>query len=239
MSAIENLRPKSTRRAFLSTGAVAALLGGTAVAAAAAEPDPIFTLVRIEQAAWDAVGEAIDDEEALNQAFDGTEWDRLPRAPIGIYTRLHDADFNPIPQDQLTEEVMYQTRGELERHHAGQKLWIDSGNFTLAEGAERHAANDARHAKLMEAVEKDAKAIAAAREAFGLVAASAKVGEASAAAQAALDALCTATPTTAAGLLAMLDVCWARNADCLCDEQAVSIRGAFDAVRAFVSGRAA
>lgn len=200
------------------------------------EPDPIFALIRAEQTAWDALGQAMDAEEKLEAAFDATEWGREPRAAIGLYTKMQDADFNPIPTDQLVEQVMYRTGSELALDHESQRAWIISADVTDERRAEMHDRNDRSYASLKEEAARDAAAIAAARQAFGLDAASARVTELSEATTLALKTLCTATPATSAGLLAMLDVCWARQAgSVLDDEAAASISGVFAAVRGFVA----
>ena len=168
-------------------------------------PDPIFALIEAEERAHDAFEAAIDRQIAAETAFEATGLDRHPRVQTGTMTTIVDQDGVTLPAEDWLERPLYaNTRSEIEdAFRRGTKP------FTISAGARQVTQTETRCGTLedaLAAVEADKAEIEAARPRYGIEAADRAETEAMRAHDAAALAVFTATPTTKAGLLAMLDL---------------------------------
>lgn len=200
-------RPAS-RRAFLA-GSTAALASGVAMASAA--PDPAILAAEAERVAWEAFGDAgaaTDDTEA---ALIAIGWDRKPRALVGEYTAMtRGPDFTPLPPADWKPAPVYV--------HDHEAIDRDCDSDARAPSADPVKV-EARRARLHRELDEDAAAIAAVPEVVRYAEAERLWDEANDAWKAAAAAMVATIPTTAAGLVAILDRFEVFTDGCMVSEQ--------------------
>ena len=183
-----------TRRfALAALTAASGLSALKAVPSAAAQPDPVFALIAAEAAAEAAFLAAIDVKNEADDAFIASGCNWKPRVQVGTFTSFLDGDSNPIPPSEYREEPVYAYSPEEVARHYGEPE---------PDKANRAGTYEAALARF----EADKAEIEAARQRFGIDECDRLETMTSEATNDAFSAVCTATPTTTAGLLAMLDL---------------------------------
>ncbi len=173
----------------------------------AAKPDPIFALIEAEQAAWDTCESTIDQVSEAETAVDAAGLDRHPRVQVGELTTIVDGpDGSPLPQSEWKAEPIYAYSVEdIERSYGkdpAAPVVVFNGDKqarieTTVQGARESA---------LARFEADRAALENAPEAVAYREADARREEASRLHQEALEAVFHVTPTTRAGLIAMMDL---------------------------------
>ena len=196
----------SSRRSFLTAAAAGTLAGGATFAVkASADADPIFALIEAEEAAWAVYEDAMDGQCEADEAFYAAGINRKPRVQTGTMVTIVRKDGIPMPVSEWVEKPVYAYgRAEVEACFANraQPVTVTNGDRTVSLHEEPCGELDAALAEF----EADKAALENAPERIRKKAAEAATAIAGRAHDDAAEAVFTATPTTRAGLLAMLDL---------------------------------